>query len=361
MKHISEMEVILSRFFNWHKTRLHCLVQIIQALFYVRTVNLTQIAAAFQTKAKEASAYRRVCRFFTEFSFDLSLIVSIVLKLFTFQGKYTLIMDRTNWKWGKSPINILMISVAYLGIGIPIFWAVSNRGGTSSFNDRISLLKRVLEKFGTDRIEVFVADREFIGKEWFRFLSEKNIFFMIRVKKKFLAEGICNGCPLPLETLCRRLGRSRKIENFPVVLWGHKVYISIRKAKGSRDPLIITSNHEFKNPLAIYKRRWEIETLFGCLKTRGFCMEETHMVDKNKIEKLVFVLAIAFCWAYRAGELKARKKPITIKTHGRKAKSLFREGLDLIRLVLFQIRNKAHEFKRLLLYFHGLTSGGYLL
>jgi len=33
MKHISEMENILSGFFNWHKTRIHCLVQILQTLF----------------------------------------------------------------------------------------------------------------------------------------------------------------------------------------------------------------------------------------------------------------------------------------------------------------------------------------
>src|SRR5690606_37795346 len=138
--------------------------------------------------------------------------------------------------------------------------------GNSSINDRTSLLKRVLEKLGTEKIEAFVADREFVGKEWFRFLIEKNIPFVIRVKKNFMAEGICNNCLLLLETLCRRLGRSRKIENFPVTLWEIQLYVSIRKAKGAKDPLIIASNHLFKDPFVVYKRRWEIETLFGCLK-----------------------------------------------------------------------------------------------
>ena len=361
MKHISEMETILSGFFNWHKTRVHCLVQILQALFCVRTVNLTQIAAAFQTKAKEASAYRRVCRFFTGFSFDLSLIVSLVLKLFPFEGKYTLIMDRTNWKWGKSPINILMISVAYLGIGIPIFWAVLDLEGNSSVSDRITLLNRVLKKFGIDKIEVFVADREFVGKEWFHFLTEQNIPFMIRVKKNFLAEGICSDCTLPLKTLCRRLGRNRKLENFPVRLWGQELYISVRKTKGSKDPLIVAANREFKNPLGVYRRRWEIETLFGCLKTRGFRMEDTHLIDENKIEKLVFVLAIAFCWSYRVGEIKVQNSPTEVKAHGRKAKSIFREGLDLIRRSLFRIRGGIRDFRQLLLCFQHSELGGYVL
>lgn len=354
MKHVSELERTLSYFFNWHKSRIVCLVQILQALFCVKTVNLAQIAGAFQTKTKEESAYRRICRFFTEFSFDLSSIVPVILRLFPLNGKYTLIMDRTNWKWGRSPINILVVSVAYLGIGIPVFWAVLDLEGNSSVGDRSSLIKRVLEKFGGEKIEAFVADREFVGKEWFRFLIEKNIPFAIRVKGNFVAEGICEDCALPLKTLCRRLGRKRKIINHPVVLWGYSLYISVQKRKGSKDPMIIATNSKFKNPLAVYKRRWEIETLFGCLKTRGFRMEDTHMVDENKIEKLFFVLAIAFCWAYRTGELAAQLKPIKVKSHGRKARSLFREGLNLIRRAIFRIAIDLKKFKQLLICFHGL-------
>ncbi len=105
MKHISELRTSLSYFFDWNKARLDCLVQILQALFAVRTVNLTQIAAAFKTKAKEESAYRRVCRFFTNFTIDMSKIVLLVLQLFPLGDKYILIPDRTNWKWGKPPLT----------------------------------------------------------------------------------------------------------------------------------------------------------------------------------------------------------------------------------------------------------------
>ena len=95
--------------------------------------------------------------------------------------------------------------------------------------------------------------------------------------------------------------------------------------------MIVVSNQEFSSPLKLYRWRWGIESLFECLKTRGFRMEETHMIDPVKIEKLMFILAIAVCWAYKIGELQARKMPITVKKHGRKIKSIFRLGLDLIR------------------------------
>ena len=181
-----------------------------------------------------------------------------------------------------------------------------------------------------------LADREFIGEVWFRFLIEKNIPFVIRVKKCFMVNGIRKRYAVPLGTLLRNMGRKKKLENVPVILWKHRLFASLRQAKGAKEPMIVVSNRELEAPLELYRWRWGIETLFSCLKSRGFRLEETHMIDSVKVEKLLFILAIAVCWAYKIGELKARKVPIVIKKHGRKMKSIFRLGLDLIREVLFK-------------------------
>lgn len=98
MKQISELQDVLSYFLCWNKARVTCLTKILHALFQVRTVNLTQIAVAFQGFAKEASSYRRIQRFFNDFSFDKSFIVIMALRLFTMDEKFVLVMDRTNWK-----------------------------------------------------------------------------------------------------------------------------------------------------------------------------------------------------------------------------------------------------------------------
>jgi hypothetical protein len=327
MKHISELQNTLSGFLNWNKARLNCLVQILQALFAVRTVNLTQIAAAFKNEAKDESSYRRVRRFFTVFSFDMSVIVILVLRLFPLGNKYLLILDRTNWKWGKTPINILMLSVAYLGISIPLFWTVLDLEGNSCMDDRISILKRVLERLGTERIEALLADREFVGERWFHFLIMANIPFIIRIKQNSKIT-IDQNSTLPVGRLLKQLGL-KKIIDYPISLWKHSLYVSIEQRKQAKEPMIVVSNRRFKHALEVYRRRWEIETMFGCLKTRGFRMEDTHITDADKIEKLVFVLAIAFCWAYRSGDFRAIQRPIELKTHGRKAKSVFRKGLVL--------------------------------
>lgn len=355
MKHISELQKTLSHFLNWNKCRLDCLGQIIQALFVVRTINLTQIASAFKSEVKEGSSYRRVCRFFTSFAFDMSSIVILVFRLFPLGEKCILILDRTNWKWGKTPINILMLSISYKGIGIPLFWVVLNLEGNSCAEERIDLLKKVVERLGVGRIEALLADREFIGVHWFRFLIEQKIPFIIRIKQNSIVE-IGENCKLPIGLLRKRLSR-KKVVNYSVNLWGLSLYASIEKKKGTKEQMIVVSNFKFENPLKMYRRRWEIETMFGCLKTRGFRMEDTHITDPDKIEKVVFVLAIAFCWAYRMGDIQDQAQAIEIKTHGRKARSLFREGLNLIRRSIFG-RWGLRKFRRLLACFTCLEPEG---
>ncbi len=358
MKHISELRAILSQFFDWHKPRLDCLGQIIQALFVVRTINLTQVASAFKSDAKEDSSYRRVCRFFTNFTFDMSTIVLLVFRLFPLGDKCILILDRTNWKWGKSPINILMLSIAYRGISIPLFWVVLNLEGNSCAEERIDLLKRVVERIGLNRIEGLLADREFIGTQWFRFLIERKIPFIIRIKQNSVVE-IGESGKLPIGRLRKWLSQ-KKVVNHPIHMWGLSLYVSIEKRKGAKEQMIVVSNLKFEDPLGMYRRRWEIETMFGCLKTRGFRMEDTHITDPDKIEKVVFVLAIAFCWAYRIGDIRDQAQAIEVKTHGRKARSLFREGLNLIRGAIFG-RWLVRKFRRLLSCFTTSESEAYAI
>ena len=55
-----------------------------------------------------------------------------------------------------------------------------------------------------------------------------------------------------------------------------------------------------------------------------FHMEETHLRNRDKLSKLLAVLALAFCWSYKTGDYINAERPIKIKTHGRKAQTLFR-------------------------------------
>ncbi len=332
MQHLSELEKVFSNAFNWNKARISFLAQILQALFCVKTVNLVQLASAFQTKAKPDSSYRRIRRFFKDFDFDISSIIQWVMLIFPESSGHLLIIDRTNWKFGKKHINILMLSLEYRGIGIPIFWTVLNTGGASSTCQRIEVIKKVIHKIGRKKIHVLLGDREFIGESWFRFLVEAEIPFLIRVKKRFLAQWDEKKHPSPIWMLyhhreCLRI----PIISRPVSLWGQELYVSIALGKGAKEPQILVSNTIWKHPFETYKKRWGVETLFHALKTRGFRLEDTHLTEPDRLGKLIFVLSIALCWACKTGVISSIEKPIKEKKHGRKSVSYFRLGFDIIR------------------------------
>ena len=70
-------------------------------------------------------------------------------------------MDRTNWRWGKSDINILMLSVKYHSIAIPVMWRFLPKKGNSNFNERVELIEGFIKIFGEGKIAELLADREF--------------------------------------------------------------------------------------------------------------------------------------------------------------------------------------------------------
>ena len=84
--------------------------------------------------------------------------------------------------------------------------------------------------------------------------------------------------------------------------------------------------------------------LFFALKSRGFNFEETHLVDRERIKKLVALLALAFTWAHLVGLFLAEANRPTIKNHGRPARSLFRLGLDQLQYVLLNLAHQRAAF-----------------
>jgi len=71
------------------------------------------------------------------------------------------------------------------------------------------------------------------------------------------------------------------------------------------------------------------------LKTSEFNIEDTHLTDIERVSKLLSLVLIAFAWVYKAGIYLDTLRPIKIKKHGKKAKSLFKYGLNYIANLLF--------------------------
>jgi Transposase DDE domain len=348
MKQISELGDILNGYFQWNKARISFFSQMLLALIVSRTVNLNKIACVIPSEAEQASRYRRLQRFFAEFTIDFDRIAGFVFQLFFLSGgKWYLTIDRTNWRWGKTDINILTLAIAFKGIAIPIYWDLLDSKGNSDTSERIALLQKFINQFGKDCIAGLLADREFIGTDWFKWLLQESMPFYIRIKKNMLTTNT-RGQEVPVEELFRGLKpmEERLLYNKRKIM-NHDVYVTGLKLSNG-DLLIVATNELPGDAIKKYALRWEIETLFSCLKGRGFNFEETHIIHKARIKKLLVLLAIAFCWAHKTGEWRHEFHPIKIKKHGRPAISLFRYGLDYIIDIITNVFCKEKLFENCL-------------
>lgn len=188
--------------------------------------------------------------------------------------------------------------------------------------------------FGRQSIEFVCADREFIGLDWLAFLCRERIPFRLRLKENLLVENSRRQKRVAARNLFRtqRAGVPVWLAGARQVLGQRLFVMGMRRSDG--EYVIVISTEESDLLLSDYARRWGVETLFGCLKTRGFCLEATHVTDKERLRKLLALMALCFCWAYRTGQWLARTEPLKIKKHGRLAKSIFRHGFDHLRRIL---------------------------
>jgi len=339
MASIRSLERTLAENVPLNKARINFLAKFLVAVIQVRTVNLTEIAAVFPGRAKVESHYKRIQRFLRFFEISYAIIAVLIVALIGVPRPWVLTLDRTNWQLGKSPLNILVLGIVYQGVAIPVLWTILEKKGNSNTPERIALIEEFIELFGADAILYLCADREFIGKTWFAWLLHKNIDFRIRLRENTqMTNG--RGQLVAAKRLFRRqtLNQALSFEKGRSI-WGLELWVTgMRLASG--EYLIVVAGHYTARAIEDYAKRWEIETLFGCLKSRGFRLEETHVIEPERLKKLIALLALAFCWAHIVGEWLSQQKPLKTKKHGRLAKSIFRYGFDHLRRILCNLSDR---------------------
>jgi hypothetical protein len=260
------------------------------------------------------------------------------------KGKLKILIDRTEWKFGETWVNILTLSVAYQQTAIPVLWEVVNDKGNATAFEHIAIIKRFVAQFGAVRILRIYADREFGSYELFFYLLKAGIDFHIRLKTSHKSGGKNFG------QLYKRAAERVKIRGKEKIkVFGLEVFVSCVKyqKEGKTEYLIVASGQPNKYAIEEYKTRWQIETMFGGLKKRGFNFEETHLTMPAKISKLLMLLGLGMCLAMLMGEFQVevlKNIEMKLKKNKRYAKSLFRIGLDALQNLLFnQQKQEKHQ------------------
>lgn len=309
-----------------NKKRQEFLCQLIEGLIKGRSVIFTEIADKIPSDIKAESMERKIQGFFEKASFDY-LQLGVFLLSFVHHKQVVVSIDRTEWDFGKTQVNILSVVVSVGKMAVPIhFEMLDNKSGNSGATDRIALFKSLLGILGKERIEFVVMDREFIGNEWLSWLKKQGIGFCVRVPKSHLVsflDGEVESAEELMEGRQSFVGRD-------VVVDGVVVNLSLSYGADGKLLYLIGTASPKELPRQ-YRRRWGIETFFQATKGRGFNIESSCLRCMEKYRKLFALVCIAYtiCWA--VGIQHGKANPVKRKKHGYPQYSVFRRGLNLMR------------------------------
>ena len=177
-------------------------------------------------------------------------------------------------------------------------------------------MEELLKALPVEQVDFIAMDREFHGKKWLSWLDEKNLTFVLRVKSNTLVNG--------------KSARDYKCSaRDPKSIWGMSLYFGLKHVNSKRtNDLYVVSNHlKPITALKAYRRRWGIEVVFGHFKKKGFNLEDTHITEAERIDRLIAVLTLSFFYCFGWGMILKKTASKTSKLH---RKSHFRLGLEQI-------------------------------
>jgi len=340
----SLLREVTSFFPNHNKTCLRNILILSLAILQKETVCLNRLKTALGSitgnlLTQSGSNYKRLIRIFDNHAFsslwlDLLKYVFLLLRLKT---NY-LLLDGTSWKHGNKWYHYITLCIVYQGVAIPIYWIDLHKHGTSNFKERKRLFNKAMRHFKLDK-KTLIADREYIGKDWFKFLTDKGINFAIRSKANAYKADINRAAGKSLSTLIKKVMRSRlpdKAVRKAFFLNGVKLYIVVVKnpKKNAKEPYLLLITNIDKPAVtiaAIYPIRWKIEHCFKHLKSNGFRLESINLNGAARQHLLMAVMVFAYVLSIIEG-LKVYNT-VTIKEYHQekrqgKAESIFRTGIN---------------------------------
>jgi hypothetical protein len=256
---------------------------------------------------------------------------------------HTLHIDGTEWNFGSYAIHVLVLTADFQGVAVPVFFKVYRHEGVLSEAVRIAFIKKALLYYDL-RGKVLLADREFIGTLWFKFLDIQEIKFIIRLRKKMYKSQV-NELNIDDELYEKCMKKAFKkgyaqaiicLDNqvFRIEFWKNKHY-----EESIKDPIIfLITNILDKNRIGKkYQQRWKIEHCFKQLKSNGFDIEDIGFKKIHKIQFIITIVIVLYILAVCKGLICDKKNKSKSKTKKYKS-GLISRAVSIFRLGLFQLK-----------------------
>jgi hypothetical protein len=173
------------------------------------------------------------------------------------------------------------------------------------------------------------------------FIHKPTINFVARCKSSTVVS--YGSKTLRLAELYHDLHRKRTKTDIATTIrraFGSRLYISAR-LNLKNEFVFLVSNVKLVDPFETYKKRWNIELMFGKFKTLGFNLESTHITNPERLSAIMLLIGIAYTACCIIGEffnshIKPIKTKFLISNDGitkeqRLQYSKFKVGFDLLK------------------------------
>jgi len=127
-------------------------LDVVQAMIIGQSVNLSVLSGHLLGESSVEAKKRRAERALRDEQLTGELFLSLILPLLPL-GKLLLSLDRTTWKHGSSPLNLLVLGVVLHGYTLPLVWTALPHDGNSSTDVRLELVQRLLKAFSSASLE----------------------------------------------------------------------------------------------------------------------------------------------------------------------------------------------------------------
>jgi hypothetical protein len=305
-----------------------------QALLASRSTNLNTVKDRIGTllgkpDRQPATHYKRLIRFFRcpQATLLTECIQRFTFRLLSGRVKY-LILDSTCWQIGQKWVHLQVLCIVYQQVAIPIFWRDLAHDGHSNGLERQELMRDAARIFDL-KGKILLADREYVGDDWLRFLADLGVDFVVRLPIKCYKKQVKN-----YSSLQQKARRRKRAVSTPIEWEGYRFQLVMKKnpAACPDEPILywITSLPDAITASELYRKRWKIEICFKCCKTNGFNLQQMNFKSPAKIALLMAIVVFAYVLCLLEGM--EQRTQITTKRYrsgaSGPAQSFFKRGLQ---------------------------------
>ncbi len=282
------------------KTLAENISDFVVALVQARDVHLAKIAEKLNRQGYEASREQWVRRQLDNQTMDtwplFRPMAECLLRGWVGRSVY-LILDPTDLDAERCTV---LSRLAYHPRALPLLW-MSFEMKPGMIHDRVTLLFTELKKWLPSGVQVYLlADREFHGIDMLALICQQGWIPVVR-ETGTPTVTFADGTACPLHSLTPPVGEMAFYR--PVWLTAHwfgPLSLSIACAPAKRgkklDPwFIVSTEPPSHHLLALYEKRFWIDETFRDFKGYGFHFDQTGLQDPARLDRLVFMIALA-CW-----------------------------------------------------------------